>query len=237
MDNLSTMVLLAQQEHGLWRLLAPLLAMAGIFVFGWINEKIKKREQQQQAQDKARSQAENEGTIRSEPAEQTRSRQMDTRTAPAPQAQRQARPRSAQQIHRYQPQIPSAPTDTAAHRQQQSRESELVIMAEDVNAEAAQRQFRLDQQRRSQAQALRRTRAQQARSSREPSSQTKRDIRKNLDTRMDTETLVQDITLIDGTAVSDELGAGVSRSQIRAAIVWSEILGTPRAMKPYEQLF
>ena len=107
-------------------------------------------------------------------------------------------------------------------------------MAEDVDAEAARKQFRLEQQRRSQVEALGRAKAQQAHRSRQAASEAKRKSREALDTREDTDSLVREESFGGGMAVVDELGAGVSRGQMRAAIVWSEILGNPRALRPYE---
>ncbi len=66
MDNFWAMVLLAEQERSLWKMLGPLLAMVAIVVFGWINEKVKKKERQQHAEDEARRKAEG-GAGRSEP--------------------------------------------------------------------------------------------------------------------------------------------------------------------------
>ncbi len=236
MDNLWPTVLMAQ-EQGLWRLLAPLLVMAGIVVFRWINEKAKQKEREQLAQDKAQREAQDPGAVQSQPAQQDHARQLLPTSAPATHTQRQARPSSTQQIHRYQPQIPSAPTASAEYRPQQLSEPESVIMAEDDNAEDAQRKLRLEHQQRAQAEALRRTRAQQARNARKAARQTERPARENLDTRRDTSSLVQDVYFNDGSSVADGSGAGVSISQIRAAVVWSEILGLPRALRPYEQAF
>ena len=145
MDNLWTMTLLGQEGPSLWRMLGPLLIVAAISVFGWLNEKSKQKERQQQAEDDAHRQREDEGgASRAKPVRPEQAQR--AQRTPLPQARHQQRPGAAQPIHRYNPRIPPAPGRASEPSQAQLRQGELIVMAEDLSAEAAQGQFQREQQ-------------------------------------------------------------------------------------------
>ncbi len=137
MDNLWAMTLLAQPEQSIWKLLAPLLTIIAIAVFGWLNEKAKQKERQQQSEEDARRQREDEGR-----APRARPREAQRKGVPSGQAQRPRGARAAEPIQRYQPQIPSAPGRGAERARAEVRESELIIVADDISAELSEREFR-----------------------------------------------------------------------------------------------
>ncbi|MCK4850824.1 MAG: hypothetical protein KAT11_05700 [Phycisphaerae bacterium] len=242
MDNLWAMTLLGQEEPSLWRLLAPVIVIGAIAVFRWLNEKAKQKERQQQLEDEARRQREEEGrTPRARPAQEARPRQVQPKSVPLSQAQRQRRPRAGEPIHRYQPRIPSAPGRAAEPSQAQARRPELIIEAEDLSAEAAQRQFGREQQRRLRAEAVRRARALQTQASREVRRKAKPARRRTIELKPSGE-LPQmaawaDTEVLRARTALLAPGQTISPPQIRRAIVWAEILGTPRALRPYEELF
>ncbi len=243
MDNLWAMTLLGQEQPGFWRLLAPVLTIVAIAVFGWLNEKAKRKERQQQAEDEARRGREDEDRAsRARPARQVRPRQAQpAQRAPLPQAQRQQRPGAAQPIHRYQPRIPSAPGRAAEPSQPQPRQPELIIVAEDLSDEAAQNQFRREQQQRLRDEAVRRARALRAERSREVVRKAKaarpRTLELKPDRKLPRMAAFADTEVFQPRTALLAPGQTISPPQIRRAIVWAEILGVPRALRPYEELF
>ena len=233
MDNLWAMTLFGQEGPSFWRLLGPLLTIVAIAVFGWLNEKAKQKERQQQAEDKAQDRA-----PRARSDREARPRQADApKSVPLSQAQRQARPRAAQQIHRYQPQIPSAPGRAAEPSQAQPRQPELIIVAEDLSDEAAQSQFRREQQRQLRAEAVRRARALRAERSREAVRKAKPARRRTLELKplreLPRAAAFADTEVFQPRTALLAPGQTISPPQIRRAIVWAEILGVPRALRPY----
>ncbi len=117
----------------------------------------------------------------------------------------------------------------------------MIIVGEDVSVEAAQRQFGREQQRQLRAEAVRRARALQAQASREVRRKAKPARRRTLELKPSRELLPEQA--FPGTEVFEARtallapGQTISPPQIRRAIVWAEILGAPRSLRPYEELF
>ena len=245
MDNLWAMTLFGQEGPSFWRLLAPLLTVVAIVVFGWLNEKAKQKERQQQGEEEARRRGEEEGkdsAPRARPARQAGPGQAQAaQRAPLPQAQGQQRPGVAQPIHRYQPRIPSAPGRAAEPSQAQPRQPELIIVAEDLSAEAAQNQFRREQQQRLRDEAVRRARALRAERSRETVRKAKTARPRTLELKpsgqLPPAQAAPGTELFQARTALLAPGQTISPPQIRRAIVWAEILGAPRVLRPYQELF
>ena len=234
MDNLLVMMaLLGKPEESLWRLLAPLLTIIGIAVFGWLNEKAKQKERQQQEEEDARQQREEEGR-----APGARSREAPARGGPSGQAGGGRGARASKPIYRYQPQIPSAPGRVGERGGRQAGESELIIVADDISAEASGRDFRHEQQRRLRDEAIRRARAIQAQHSREDARKAKPQSAPAKIQAKPSRKLpaLKDLPKTEVSEYGIALvcpGQTISSSQIRRAIVWAEILGAPRALRGY----
>jgi len=239
MANLATIVLLAQQEEtpGFLRLLGPVLIIVAITVFSWLSERAKKKEQHRQAEEKAQQRSEGQAAA-------PRARPVEPSPRLLPQAQRQARPRTAEQIRRYQPEIPVGPEEKRDWREPQSQESEPIVVAEDISAEQARRQLHKQHQQQLRAQTMQRAKILHAQRQQQAALQAK------LAAEAEKTAKLKRSRVLPGGKVSAaerEISqpAGItvppkfitSAAQIRQAIVWAEILGPPRAFKPQEQLF
>ncbi len=239
MDNLWAMSLLGEEGPGLFRLLAPVLTIVAIAVFGWLNEKAKQKERRQQAQEDARREGKDQGRDRrAEPTGQVRPAQAQPEDFPsARRAQRQAGPRAVQPIHRYQPEIPTTGGRGGEFSQAEAEEPELIIMAEDVSDEAAQREFRREQQR-LRAEAIRRAQLLQAQRSRKARPKKAKPARRRT---LELKPLGEfpseaDFPYTEVFQPSTALlapGETISPATIRRAILWAEILGAPRGLRPY----
>ena len=228
--------LLAQEDGpGLFRVLGPLVALIAIAVFGWISEKIKKKEREQQAEEDA-------GYRQEAKARSRQAGPMQPSAHPVRQPPQRTQPRPPQPIHRYQPQIPGAPA-APDWREPQPQESEDVVVAQDVTAVALGLQLSQQQHKRQlliqaarrakalkeaehrrQAAALRaRQAAEVARATAAAQAKAARSLH---DGDIDTAQLVpaSDVSPLEIT---------VSPAQLRKAIVWAEILGPPRAIRDY----
>ena len=229
MDGLWAMILLGQKPpESLWRMLAPVLTIIAIAVFGWLNEKAKQKQRQQEAQEQARSKD-----------AQAESGQGGGQSRVSQQRRTAERARSVEQIHRYQPQIP-----TEAKRVGQRRvfaEPEKIVVAEDVSGEVEQSSFG-GELRRLQAETIRRARARQQRQTSVQAKSAASVKAAEPVQKRSIEALPKQVATA-GAGVSqvggDLGGAGQGNSveQIRRAVVWSEILGAPRALHPLEQVF
>ncbi len=221
-------LLLTEEEAPSFLRYLPLLAMIGLILFRWLSGKINKKEQEQRAEEEQRRRQEQQEATPS----QTRPVQPSQRT----------QPRSAQQIHRYQPEIPAAPAPPDWRRPQPA-ESEQIVLAQDITTADAlghrqpsqqQRQHQLRIQAAHRAKALQNQRRQQQ-------AQELR-ARQDAEKKAAAEQRARD--LHDGQIVTAQLvsvPAGVlaptqitvSRARLRQAVVWAEILGPPRALRTY----
>ena len=115
------------------------------------------------------------------------------------------------------------------------------MVAEDVSVEAAQRQFHREQQRQLRDEAVRRARALRAERSREAVRKAKAARPRTLELKPFGELPPAQATpgteLVQARTALLAPGQTISPPQIRRAIVWAEILGVPRALRPYEELF
>ena len=237
MNSICSILLDGDGLGGLWNILIVLFVGA-MALLNWWADRAKKKQQQREAQQRARQQP------RQVPqAQPTTGRSSQPRPAPSGTAR-------ADQMPRYQPEIPSAPgrgqvfpSQTAPARQQEE-ESELIIVAQDVSAQAA-RQRLAEQQRREQlrTEAVRRAasqaqRAQRVRQSRpQDKAQAQTAIRPKPAIQEQQEELAP-LPAFSGVwnTRSTVLGE-VSREQLRRAIVWAEILSPPRALRPLDESF
>ena len=233
MDSLAVIVLLAQDEpQSFVRFLVPLLTVVAIAVFGWLSEKAKKKEQQRQAEEQARRQRESPAPTRqAKPVGESYGRPVQPPAHPA-QRHPQRRGGTAEGIGRYQPEIPGGPEQGREWRGAQAAEPELIIVAEDVSAELDRRQLHEQRQRQLHAEAQRRQRAAlQARQAAEKAAKKKR-MRELHD---------GEVAVVGGisqpAAILLPQMAETSPAQLRRAIVWAEVLGPPRALRPQQQLF
>jgi hypothetical protein len=113
-------------------------------------------------------------------------------------------------------------------------------MAEDLSAEAAQRQFQREQQQLrdgavSQARTLEAQRSREAARKAEPAQL--RTIELDPSGQLSPQTTDPVRKFFQAKTALLARGQTISRPQIRRAIVWAEILGPPRALRPYEELF
>jgi len=237
MANLATIVLLAQQEEApsFLRLLGPVLIILAITIFSWLNEKAKKREQQRQAEEKSQHQGEEQATAR-------QARSVQSAPRPLQQPQRQVRPGTAEQISRYQPEIPLGSEEKRDRRGPQGQEPEPIIVAEDLSAEQARRQLHEQRQRQIHAQAIHRAKAIQAKRQQQAALQAKLAAEKTANLKRSRELHDEKVSagekeIFRPADITAPLVAITSAAQVRQAIVWAEIIGPPRAFKPLEQLF
>ena len=220
-----------EDAPGFRQLVGPLLAIIGFVIFNWINSKIKRKESEQRAEEENRYKQEQKEAGPSQ-------------ARPVQQSQR-TRPRPAENIHRYEPQIPSAPAPPD-WRSSQQPESGDVFVAQDVTAaalsqrvhqEQLQRQHLRDEadrkaqllaeaHRRRQAAALKAKRAAQA--AQAQSAAQAKASRSLHDGDLVTAELV--LTAADSPEATQ---ISVSHAKLRQAVVWSEILGPPRALRTY----
>ncbi|NIA06748.1 MAG: hypothetical protein GWP14_03775 [Actinobacteria bacterium] len=212
------MLLLLAEENApnLFRVLGPLVALIGIAVFGWISEKIKKKEREQLAEEQERYQQENRQGMAASRAE-------PFQPAPSPPQ----RPQPSEQTHRYQPRIPASPAPPDWRRPQPQVESEQIVLAEDITVTAARR-LRQQQHLRTQAQRLQQAAELKAKA-RQDADAAKAKVSRGLhDGDIST---VQPAPASIGTLSPVEIA--VSPAQLRRAVVWAEILGPPRALREY----
>ena len=228
MDNIGpTALLFAQEKPDLFRTLAPLLVLVGIFVFRWFNEKIKKKEREQQA--------EQEDDYRREDQE-AMARRSGSAQPPSRPVQQPQRPRPAEQIHRYQPQIPSPPDAPRDWRQPQAQESEQIVVAQDITGAGARL---LRQQQLLRAQAHQRAKATQAQRRQRATELKARQAAQKAAARRKTSRALHDgdvstaQTVLAPSGTLPSLNITVSHAQLRQAVVWAEILGPPRALRTY----
>ena len=232
MDNIGpTALLFAQEEPDLFRSLAPLLILVGIVVFRWINEKIKKKEREQQA--------EQEDDYRREDQE-AMARRSGSAQPPSRPVQQPQRPRPAEQIHRYQPQIPSPPAAPRDWRQPQAQEPERIVLAEDITVTAARR---LREQQHLRAQAHQRAKAAQAQRRQQAAELRARQAAQKAAAQRKASRALHDgdvstaQTVLAPSGTLPSLNITVSHAQLRQAVVWAEILGQPRALRKYSPSF
>ena len=219
MDDLWTMTLLGQEEPSLWRMLGPVIVIGVFAVVRWLNEKAKQKERGQQSEDDARGQREDEGgASRAEPV----------------------LPEQAQPIRGYDPRIAPAPVRVGEPSQAHLRQGELIVMAEELSVEAAQRQFQREQQQLRDA-AVSQARALEAQRSREAARKAETVRRKTTELKpsgqLSPQTTDPGREIFQAKTALLARGQTISQPQIRRAIVWAEILGPPRAVRPYEELF
>ena len=227
------MILLAKEEApGFLRVLAPVLIMVALAVFGWLSEKAKKKEQQRQAEEDAQRRSEG----------QARTPQVRPRS-PLQQAQRPARVRSAEQIQRYQPEIPSGRSQRREWQEPEAKEADLIVVAQDVSPDIAQ--LRLNEQRQRQqlrAQAVHRAKALQAQRRQRADLQAKLAAEKAAKQKSsralhDGKVLAAEAEILRPVSATVPLVGRTSATQLRQAIVWAEILGLPLALRPQQQRF
>ena len=228
--------LLAQEDGpGLFRVLGPLVALIAIAVFGWISEKIKKKEREQQAEQDA-------GYRQEANARDGQAGPMQPSAHPVRQPPQRTQPRPAQPIHRYQPQIPASPA-SPDWRRPQSEEPEPVILAQDITAVASARQLHEQQRKRQlliqaarRAKALKeaelRRRAAALRASQATEAAQTRAAAQAQAARSLHDGDIDTAQLVPASDVSP-LEITVSPAQLRQAVVWAEILGPPRAIRDY----
>ena len=226
MISIGSILLAGEGFGGPWNILIVLFVGA-MALLNWLADRAKKQQQEREIQERKR-----QGEMpRQQPRQipQTRITERSAQRRPTP---------SGGQMRRYQPEIPSAggrgpvfPSRTASAGQE---ESELIIVAEDVSVEAARQRLSQQQQReRLRAEAIRRAalqdqkqRVRQARAKaekvvhREPVSQKQQEELAPLST----------FSAIRSTVLGE-----VSSRQLRRGIIWAEILGPPRAMRPLEE--
>ena len=223
-------LLLADEEKApsLLRLL-PFLAMAGLILFRWLSEKIKKKENEQRAEEEQRYQRERQEDMtrarRTGPVQQPSAR----RVPASPQ-----RPQPAEKIHRYQPQIPAAPAPPDWRRPQPA-ESEQIVMAEDITAALQGRQLSQQQSR----QQLRIQAARRAKALKDQRRQQAAELRAAKAAAQQRTRSLHDGDVVAAELVSVPAGVlaptqiTVSHAKLRQAVVWAEILGPPRALRTY----
>ena len=221
----------AQEESpGFRQLIGPLLAIIGFVIFNWINAKIKRKESEQRDEDQERYQRENQEGM---------PRRSGTAQGPA----QSSRPRPAENIHRYEPQIPAAPAPSDWRSSQQT-ESEKVFVAQDVTAAALsqrvhqqklqQQHLRAEAQRKAQilAEAQRRRQAAAIKAKRAAEAAQVKAVAQAKASRSLHDGDLDAIELVLASDVSG-LKIDTSRAQLRQAVVWAEILGPPRALRTY----
>ena len=234
MYSLAIMVLLAKDEpQSFSRFLVPLLTVVAIAVFGWLSEKAKKKEQQRQAEEHAKRQQESQA-----PGRQARPLQPPAHPS---QQQPQRGPRSAQSVRRYQPEIPGGPEQNRDWRGAPAAEPRLIVVAEDVSAELDRRQLHEEGQRQLHAQAERRTKDVQAQRRQRAALQARQADKKAAEKKRRRELHDGKVGVDHG--ISEPAGIllpqmdQTSPAQLRRAIVWAEILGPPRALRPQKEIF
>jgi hypothetical protein len=224
------MMLLAQEEGpSFFRVLAPVLVLVALAVFGWLSEKAKKKEQERQAEEDA--QRRSEGQARTSQVRPTR---------PLQQAPRPVRARSAEQIQRYQPEIPPGPERQREWLEPGAEEAELIIVAEDVSDELARQRLHERRQRQIRAQAVHRTQAVQAQRRQRAALQAKLAAEKAAKQKSsralhDGKVLAEEAEVLQPVSSAVPLVGRTSAAQLRQAIVWAEILGLPLALRPQQQ--
>ena len=237
MNSICSILLEGEGPGGLWNILIVLVVGAMALLNWWV-DRAKKKQQQREAQERARQQP------RQVPqAQPTTGRSSQPRPTPSGTAR-------AGQMPRYQPEIPSAPgrgpvlpSQTTPSRQQED-ESELIIVAQDVSAQAARQRFAEQQRReRLRAEAVRRAasqaqRAQRVRQSRpQEKTQAQKAIRPKPAIQVQQEEPAPLPALSGVWNTRSTVLGEVSREQLRRAIVWAEILSPPRALRPLEESF
>ena len=233
MDCSGLIILLGQEEGpSLWRLLGPVVMVALIVMFGWLNERARKKMAEQQEQEsKARERGEGLAVA------QRRPEVRQTRVEPMHRPVAGSRARDAEQIQRYQPEIPSLGRQAEREQLAEEAEPELIIVAEDVDAEEARRQFQLRQgQQKLRAEAILRTGILQAQRKRQAALAAGEAAQRKRAKQLRGAEPVPVAEVSKGVEVLPAVSAAVSVAGIRRAIVWAEILGQPRALRPYGQL-
>ena len=231
-------LLLAEKEApNLFRVLGPLVVLIGIAVFGWISEKVKKKEQEQRAEEEERYQQEHpEAAPRRAGPVQTSSHRV-----PAPPQRSQP----AEQIHRYEPRIPDSPAPPDWRRRQQP-EAKQIVLAQDITAvpldrqpgqEQRQQQLRIQAAQRAKALKIKNQRRQQAAELRATQAAQKAAAQREDSRSLHDGDLSTTQPIPVPTDILPPVEIALSRAQLRQAVVWAEILSSPRGLREYSPSF
>ena len=230
-------LLLAQEEAPNFFRFLPLLAMAGLILFRWLSGKIKKKEQEQRAEEEERYQQEHpEAAPRRAGPVQTSSHRV-----PAPPQRSQP----AEQIHRYEPRIPDSPAPPDWRRRQQP-EAKQIVLAQDITAvpldrqpgqEQRQQQLRIQAAQRAKALKIKNQRRQQAAELRATQAAQKAAAQREDSRSLHDGDLSTTQPIPVPTDILPPVEITLSRAQLRQAVVWAEILSSPRGLREYSPSF